>query len=207
MENELPAQPTTEPTTVANPWDMDLLEKLYLACHPAPGVTTTDGGAFDHAIGEAFPAILAERLSLLEENAKLNEYYGNVCSEVAKLKIELKATREQNARLLEKMDRLKTEFEWRKEPDFPDWGDVRIKNYSVATPEELLAAAKRLVEQGETLGGCGSPYGKHTGFAAQFDEIAVGEAYQVLREENARLHNVLLERHNEIAALRKELGL
>ena len=85
---------------------------------------------------------------------------------------------------LDELERLKAD---------PNWGDVKIKNYSVETPEELLAAAKRLVAQGETLGGCGTPYGKRTGFAAQFDEIAVGEAYQKQAAELATANQRLGE--------------
>ena len=99
------------------------------------------------------------------------------------------------ARLTKERDLLRAQINWRKEPTYPNWGDVEIKNMDINTPEELADAARRLIDSGETLGGCGCPYGKHTGYASQFDEIAVGHAHLALTAENRRLREAAVKGH------------
>lgn len=67
-----------------------------------------------------------------------------------------------------------------------------IKNISISSEKELIDAANRLIEHGECLGGSGSPYGEHTGYAAQFDEIAVGNALINKLEELKTLKNEVI---------------
>lgn len=60
------------------------------------------------------------------------------------------------------------------------WDGVECKNkhlHSDSPQDELIAAARRLFEHGQCLGGCGSPYGPHTGYQVQWDELAVGAAF------------------------------
>jgi cell division protein FtsB len=119
---------------------------------------------------------------------------------LGRLREQLAAANAENQKLRAEVERLKAWQKWRDEPTYPNWGDVETKNKSVQTPAELLEAAKRLVESGDCLGGCGNPYGKHTGFAAQFDEIAVGEAYQALTAE-------LDQQRQRAERAERELGL
>lgn len=180
-------------------------ETINLMVEHGDGTISIDGAEFRRYLSAARALAAIRQAGGLEPDAR--EHLDNIANWAGaeksthkrQLSKDLRAVLQSHDALAAQLAACEHYRECRAEPTWPNWGETPIKNKSVTTPDELRAAAQRLIECAETLGGCGTPYGKHTGYAKQFDERAVGEAY-------LRLAAQLAERDETIAGLRERLA-